>query len=1157
MLPAAFAVLVSLLASLLTLAGASPARATDPECAPLALAPFGDPGDAVGRVTVQPGSSACFTFAADAPGMYMVASGDHFGSTAGVSAPDGTEVECEDGDGHELCALPAAGTYTLKLVNYNMGEAHEAYTVIPLASTRGCADSLDTRWDQPDEARTTTGPHQIDCLPIEAKPGERVRFTYGSRYYGASTAWITDGTGEQICPSPPEGAEGCVLPGDGPYRVISRVLEVERGFPAEYGVKVRRLNDPQGCTVAPVRPFGPLERQDFVTNPCYTFTADAAGVYTVNFLEADGSTGAVQVYDSDGGLVCESTAHWCRVPTAGTYTAVLDGLYPNAGYPFFNFPKGLVVVDRASDAGCVPAEAGLYSGELITAGQYDCLKLDLPQGAVIGALTPLAASGVDAAVDIVDRTGALQCTAERLSAGTCALTGTAPYRALVHADEYSKKDTGPYALAFHRTDGAGGCPVLPAGSFSADGAQATLTTGDGAFSHCLSIPADAHTGAEVFQLVSTAAGIPAQFSVLDSTGKQVCERMATANGWTVCPLAPGEAHTVLVTGRNSADTYALTRRDVTATASSAGCTPIDAAKVGGPSVPGSYGAPGTLNCHQITTGAATDVVHIDVRDALGTANIAVFGGDGTSECALRNRSCAATGSTAHQVLVQTPSHLKAAPEYRLDALRIATANGPAPECVRVPSIAYGHGPLTGTLDESHTAVCAVLPTAGYDRFGVEITDTTGASATAVPALYNDAWRNGCTSYGLSDWQCAVNGSSSAASPSVFVLGLPEKAAGTSYSAKLTCAYAPCGPERVKITTVSPDTGVAGGKAAFTVTGTALPADATVRLRRNGATLTATTDAVSADHRTLTAALDLTGAAPGAWSLSVVAGGVEYLRGTFTVTAPQMTNTAAPVITGTAKVGAKVTATSGSWSVTPSSYTYEWQADGQTIVGETASSYTIPPSVLGMRLSVVVTAVSGGRSSASAASAAVTVVKGDAPRATVPPVISGPVKVGRTVKTSNGTWNQAGASYTYQWYANGQAILGARTSSYTVPAGSLGRKLSVVVTTVRSGWLNGSAASAAVTVAKGDAPRATVLPVISGPVKVGRTVKTSNGTWSPAGTSYTYQWYANGRAITGATRSSLVLKAAQRGTRITVKVIARRAGHTDGSAVSRATGPVTR
>jgi hypothetical protein len=58
-------------------------------------------------------------------------------------------------------------------------------------------------------------------------------------------------------------------------------------------------------------------------------------------------------------------------------------------------------------------------------------------------------------------------------------------------------------------------------------------------------------------------------------------------------------------------------------------------------------------------------------------------------------------------------------------------------------------------------------------------------------------------------------------------------------------------------------------------------------------------------------------------------------------------------------------------------------------------------------------------------------------------------------------------------------------------------------------------------------------------------------------SYSYQWYADRRAISGATRSSLVLKSAQKGKKITVKVTAHRTGHKDGSAVSGPTRAVVR
>ncbi|MCT9080416.1 hypothetical protein [Streptomyces fulvoviolaceus] len=1054
---AVFAAVVSLFASLLALTGASPAVAAEAECAPLALASFGDPGDAINKATVPAGESVCFTMTAPAAGRYLVTVDRSSSAYARLFAADGTEVDCYEEQFSESgrCDVPAAGDYTVEVVNSGWSDLTDAgFTVVPLSSaTEGCHASVGTAWDVPAPVRTSASPLEIDCQAFEGEPGERVLLNRATKVYGDIVAWITDSTGTRICPritADDENTLSCVLPGGGPYRVISRVNESENGFPAEYTAGVRSLSDPQGCRTAPVRPFGLLEGLDFRTNPCFTFTVDRAGPYVVHEVD-DYSASPAFVYDAAGKIACEETDP-CRLPAAGTYTAVIDlGVDPG---------DDVVVFDRASDAGCVATGTGVHKGELSTVGQYDCLALDAPQGATIAALTPIAADGVDAEVEVVDANGTVQCGATELADGDCELTGTAPFRALVHTDAVGEDATGPYTIAFHRTDAANDCPVLPAGSFSADGAAAAFGTGDGVFSQCLSIPADAHTGAEVLQLIGTSGGVPAKFSVLDATGKKVCDRTATNNGWTLCALTPGAAHTVLVTGRDMAATYSLTRRDVTASASAAGCTSVAASKVGGPSVAGTYGDPGTLNCHQVTTDAATDVLHLDVRDALGTANIVAFGGDGTAECSFRNRSCAVTGSTTHQVLVQTPATLKAAPEYHLDALRVATADGPAPECTKVPSVSYGYGPVTGTLDESHTAVCAVLPTAGFDRFDMAITDTTGATTTAVPALYNSAWNNGCSLYIPTGYQCAAGGSSSASSPSLLVLGLPEKASSTAYSAKLTCTFTLCGPDKVSVTDVGPDTGVAGNKVTLTVTGTALPPTATVRLSQSGRTLTATTESVSADNRTLTATLDLTGVAAGTWNVSVFTTCCEYPRGTFTVTEPQLTNTAAPKVTGTAKVGAKVTAAPGSWSAEPSSYTYQWKVDGKAISGATAKTYTVAASTLGKKLSVTVTAVRSGWQSGTATSAGVTVAKGDAPKSTKAPVISGTAKVGRTLKTSKGTWSLTPTSYSYQWYANGKAISGATKSSLKLKTAQKGKKITVKVIAHRTGHKDGSAVSKA-------------------------------------------------------------------------------------------------
>ncbi|MFE9662679.1 hypothetical protein [Streptomyces sp. NPDC005955] len=90
----------------------------------------------------------------------------------------------------------------------------------------------------------------------------------------------------------------------------------------------------------------------------------------------------------------------------------------------------------------------------------------------------------------------------------------------------------------------------------------------------------------------------------------------------------------------------------------------------------------------------------------------------------------------------------------------------------------------------------------------------------------------------------------------------------------------------------------------------------------------------------------------------------------------------------------------------------------------------------------------------------------------------------------------------------------------MPAALLGKRLSMTVTARRTGHPAGTATSAAVTVAKGSAPKATRSPTISGTAEVGRKLTARPGTWTPAATSFGYRWYANGRAISGATKSTL-------------------------------------
>lgn len=105
------------------------------------------------------------------------------------------------------------------------------------------------------------------------------------------------------------------------------------------------------------------------------------------------------------------------------------------------------------------------------------------------------------------------------------------------------------------------------------------------------------------------------------------------------------------------------------------------------------------------------------------------------------------------------------------------------------------------------------------------------------------------------------------------------------------------------------------------------------------------------------------------------------------------NKTPPTITGTAVVGGKLTATRGTWTGPPKSYTYIWSrcdSDGAcaTISGATGKSYTVTTSDVGHTLVVTVTAHN----------AAGATPDGSAPTAAVPPsgcpVGTGAISIGQ-------------------------------------------------------------------------------------------------------------------------------------------------------------------
>ena len=238
--------------------------------------------------------------------------------------------------------------------------------------------------------------------------------------------------------------------------------------------------------------------------------------------------------------------------------------------------------------------------------------------------------------------------------------------------------------------------------------------------------------------------------------------------------------------------------------------------------------------------------------------------------------------------------------------------------------------------------------------------------------------------------------------------------------------------------------------------------------------------------------------------------------------------------------------------------YQWLADGQIIPDATDSTLVLGQAQVGKAISVVASYTDGFGTSESKASAGTSAIANtnDTPTGVVS--INGTVQQGHTLTASNTLADVDGmGAVSYQWKADGNTISGATGSTFVPTQAQVGKV--ITVTANYTDWFGTaesvtSSATAAVTNTN-DAPSGSVT--ITGVTQQGQTLTASNSLADADGMgAISYQWKANGQAISNASDSTWELTQAQVGKNITVV-----ASYTDGfgtseSKTSAATTPVT-
>ncbi|MFF1870683.1 hypothetical protein ACFVXD_17730, partial [Kitasatospora herbaricolor] len=842
----------------------APANATD--CAVLPVSTFDTQAIGARNGTIPTGGSSCHSITVGVGKIGIRTNIDNsYLYTPGISIFDstGASVCLNVSYPKGICDIPASGAYTVVLM-YSPYWPPLDYEIAAysLGSIVGCADPVETGFDQPLVKRTTTSPIQLDCQRFIGKPGERILISDQNPGVTSGT-WITDATGGEIC-DPLPVQTGCVLSGTGPYRVLREGGSV----PGPYNLQIRRLSDPVGCPVLTPQPFGVAAPISGVA--CRILQAPRAGTYTIQ--NATGSPYPV-LFKQDGTPLCDYSST-CALPAAGSYTALLGNggrTDPDSAWP---------VVFRLPDEtkGCLPMTAaeqtgGPVTGSLTDASQVDCRLLPTPTGTWLAVLPGTRAGFVAPSATILDATGAQPCSSGTTALQFCELKGVAPYRLLLAPRSGSNGD-GPYELNVLETGALSGCaPFAPSGFPGTPGAVLSLDSDHR--TACLTVPAGSHSAREMYDFSYTSLGgsppatLAGELFVLDPAGAPVCR---TYNYWstvTHCPLDPAASYSVLLISDGQANEFQVIRRDVTR---SADCANVGSTTIGSAPTTVRIAAPLDARCTRIQA-APADQLRIFARTDSGKTMVTVLNSDSQILCSVTTaQPCDVTGSIEYRVIVQASNFNGTPIDSRLTVWRLVTDTGFPAECPAIASSTQGFGPLVGTLSPDHPAVCAVVPVKAGDNFTVN--RGTGRPDNQVPVVgllarnSDSGTRDYCVSYsdGSPMAHCAVSLTSPDAK-ALLLLSHPTGGAGIDYDVQSSCDQSNCGAPKASVEALSPRAGSVGSTVTFTLRGTGLTVQDHAMFEFSDGTFKQAVLKNAADDGTsLTADIDLAGVSPGTASI---------------------------------------------------------------------------------------------------------------------------------------------------------------------------------------------------------------------------------------------------------------------------------------------------
>jgi len=195
---------------------------------------------------------------------------------------------------------------------------------------------------------------------------------------------------------------------------------------------------------------------------------------------------------------------------------------------------------------------------------------------------------------------------------------------------------------------------------------------------------------------------------------------------TLTRSAPN-SYTLLVWNDSSDATFQFTRQDLSSDALS--CPEATSTALGGPATTGSISTAAQVRCYTVTAGPGDRYFLQPRSPSLYVQNILIEDNGQAFSCI---RACLtdAESTTRRYRFVLAAATAGTALPYQLDTWAVMIGGVLSPSCEKVPSVAYGLGPLTGTMTDEHPGRCLLTQVGTRDSYQVTTSNADGTAAQA-------------------------------------------------------------------------------------------------------------------------------------------------------------------------------------------------------------------------------------------------------------------------------------------------------------------------------------------------------------------------------------------------------------------------------------------